>query len=124
MNRHEVEAAMSKITEKDGWMSQYNVDHKFSSPWRVHESMKSIAYLPAALKTLEEQLAKTLGQYFDHFTADEWIEQHIKPLQNQVDQLLSKAKNLTSKNIWPRRPLKSPAVKVPMENPLDQMPRG
>ena len=63
MNRHEVEAAMSKITENDGWMSQYNVDHKFSSPWRVHESMKSIAYLPAALKTLEEQLATTLGNY-------------------------------------------------------------
>ena len=25
MNRHEVEASVDKITQKDGWMSQYNI---------------------------------------------------------------------------------------------------
>ena len=124
MNRHEVEAAVSKITERDGWMSQYNIEHEFSSPWRIHESMKSIAYLPGALRTLEEQLAKSLGQFFDHFTVDEWIEQHVKPLVQQVEQLMDKAKNLNSKTIWPRRPLNSPAVNIPVENPLNQMPKG
>ena len=56
----------------DGWMSKYNVEHKYSSPWRVHESMKTVAYLPGALKTLEQQLAKSLGQFYDQFTVEEW----------------------------------------------------
>ena len=53
-------------------MSKYNVEHKYSSPWRVHESMKTVAYLPGALKTLEQQLAKSLGQFYDQFTVEEW----------------------------------------------------
>ena len=28
MNRHEVEAAVDRISQKDGWMTQYNVDHR------------------------------------------------------------------------------------------------
>ena len=27
MNRHEVEAAVDRISEKDGWMTKYNVEH-------------------------------------------------------------------------------------------------
>ena len=59
-------------------MSKYNVEHKYSSPWRVHESMKTVAYLPGALKTLEQQMAKSLGQFYDQFTVEEWLEQHIQ----------------------------------------------
>ena len=29
MNRHEVEAAVDRISEKDGWMTKYNVEHRF-----------------------------------------------------------------------------------------------
>ena len=78
MNRHEVETALERISEKDGWMSKYSVDHQYSSPWRVHESMKTVAYLPGALKTLEQQIAKSLGQFYDQFTVEEWIEQDIQ----------------------------------------------
>ena len=34
--------------------------------------MKTVAYLPGALKTLEQQLAKSLGQFYDQFTVEEW----------------------------------------------------
>ena len=34
--------------------------------------MKTIAYLPGALKTLEQQMAKSLGQFYDQFTVEEW----------------------------------------------------
>jgi hypothetical protein len=53
MNRHEVESAVERISGRDGWMTEYNLNHKYSSPWRVHESMKSVAYLPGALKSLQ-----------------------------------------------------------------------
>ena len=73
---------------------------------------------------MEEQLGKSLGQFFDHYTVDEWIEQHLKPLEIQVDDLMEKAKTLNSKSVWPKRPLESPSVSLPVENPLNQMPRG
>ena len=34
--------------------------------------MKTIAYLPGALKTLEQQMAKSLGQFYDQYTVEEW----------------------------------------------------
>ena len=94
----------------------------YSSPWRVHESMKTVAYLPGALKTLEQQLGKSLGQFYDQFTVEEWLEQHIKPLQERIDQLMRFARNLTEKIAWPRRPLNSGGFEV-TDDPLKQMPR-
>lgn len=134
MNRHEVETSLEHISEKDGWMSKYNVEHKYSSPWRVHESMKTVAYLPGALKTLEQQLAKSLGQFYDQFTVEEWLEQHIQPLEERVGSLMKMARDLTERIVWPRRPLSAAAGASPelsqihsggdnSEDPLNQMPR-
>jgi hypothetical protein len=56
-------------------MTQYNVDHKFSSPYRVQEAMRPLAYIPGSLRSLQVQFEKSLSSYFDVFTVDEWIEQ-------------------------------------------------
>lgn len=105
MNRREVESAAERIKNRDGWMTEYNVQHSYSSPWRVHESIKSVAYLPGALKTMEQQMAKSLSHFFDNHTVNEWLEQHIQPLLKQVDELMAMAKSLTVNVSWPRRPL-------------------
>lgn len=105
MNRREVEMANEKINVREGWMTAYNVDHKFSSPYRVHEMMRPISYLPGALRSLESQFKKVLLHYFDAFTADEWLEQHVDPLLKIVDEINSRAVALTSSMTWPRRPL-------------------
>ena len=132
MHRHEVESGIDRITGRDGWMTQYNMDHKFSSPWRVHETMKNIAYLPDALRTLEGQLAKSLGNFFDHYTVDEWLEQHMTPLQQKVTSIMEKARILTEKTEWPRRPLEAAKEDIDKkihrdnegdDNPLEQMPK-
>jgi hypothetical protein len=107
MNRREVDLAVDKIERQSGWMTKYNVDHKFSSPYRVHEAMRSISYLPGSLKSLESQLRRTLPHYFDQFTVDEWLEQNVDPLIEAVDSLNSRAASLTSSLSWPRRPIVS-----------------
>ena len=126
--------------KKDGWMSKYNVEHKYSSPWRVHESMKTVAYLPGALNTLGQQLAKSLGQFYDQFTVEEWLEQHIKPLEDRVGNLMKTARTLTERIVWQRRPLLNSAANTQQpgsnsdllikhsssdeeDDPLNQMPR-
>ena len=86
--------------------------------------MKTVAYLPGALKTLEQQLSKSLGQFYDQYTVEEWLEQHIKPLQERIDQLMKMARHLTEKMIWPRRPLSAGEPNdMDNKNPLNQMPR-
>ena len=47
-----------------------------------------------------------LFTYFDEWTVDEWIEQHLLPLQETVSALNKRARTLTRDlNVWPRRPL-------------------
>ena len=47
-----------------------------------------------------------LSTYFDEWTVDEWIEQHLLPLQETVSALNKRARTLTrDMNVWPRRPL-------------------
>ncbi len=99
--------ADEKINVREGWMTSYNVDHKFSSPYRVHEMMRPISYLPGALRSLESQFKKVLLHYFDAFTAEEWLEQHVDPLLKTVDEINGRAVVLTSAMTWPRRPLLS-----------------
>lgn len=58
------------------------MDHKYSSPYRVHEAMRPIAYLIGSLKSLESQIERGLSQFFDVYTVKEWIEQVWKSEKN------------------------------------------
>ena len=107
MNRKEVEIGFERINIREGWMTQYNVDHQFSSPYRVHEMMRPISYLPGSLRSLESQFKKVLLHYFDLYTTEEWLEQHVDPLTKIVEEINSRAVALTSSMTWPRRPLVS-----------------
>ena len=120
MTLREVDMASDRIHDHEGWMTQYNVDHKFSSPYRVQEMMRPLAYLPGNLRSLENQVEKALSSFFDGYTVAEWIEQHIKPMIRTIDDLHNRATILTSVTSWPQRPLgyqnvvgKSEAVKKP-----------
>ena len=48
-----MKSAYERVDEREGWMTEYNVKHKFSSPWRVREAMQSIGIGDYLLSTLE-----------------------------------------------------------------------
>ena len=51
-----MKSAYERVDEREGWMTEYNVKHKFSSPWRVREAMQSIGigdYLMSTLETFQ-----------------------------------------------------------------------
>jgi hypothetical protein len=96
MNRREVDMAFDRIDVQTGWMTQYNVDHKFSSPYRVHELMRSISYLPGSLKSLEGQFKRILLHYFDPYTVEEWLEQNVDPMLKTVEDINSRAVDMTT----------------------------
>ena len=48
-----MKSAYERVDEREGWMTEYNAKHKFSSPWRVREAMQSIGIGDYLLSTLE-----------------------------------------------------------------------
>ncbi|QQP50186.1 Hexosaminidase Dlike [Caligus rogercresseyi] len=82
-NKKEVESIFDRVDNQEGWMTHYNVKYGYSSPYRVHETMKSVSFFPGILRSLENQLSKTLAQYYDEPVVEEWIEQHILPLEEK-----------------------------------------
>lgn len=107
MTKREVESIYDKITKDDGWMSDYNVHHRFSSASRVHEAMRSVTYLPSALQHLRAQFKDVMSVIFDKYTVAEWLEQHLLPLDKLVSELNRRYQWLTDRSVWPRRPLEA-----------------
>ena len=48
-----MKSAYERVDDREGWMTEYNLKHKFSSPWRVREAMQSIGIGDYLLSTLE-----------------------------------------------------------------------
>ena len=46
---------ISQVTRTDGWMTDYNVRHRFSSARRVSEAMRGVHYLSGALRSMIQQ---------------------------------------------------------------------
>ena len=110
MSRKEIESVYDRLTRQDGWMTDYNVRHKYSSVQRVYDVMKSVNYQPSNLRSLELQFGDVLQEYFDGYTAGEWMEQHLVPLKDMIDELRKRSAALTKENVWPRRPLGSTPI--------------
>jgi len=104
-HRMEIENLYTRLKTKDGWTTDWHVRHRFSSPLRVEESLKSTSYMPGVIRELSKNARRTLQLYYDKFTVEEWLEQHIQPLSEKMAELNSMADLLTKPNHWPRRPL-------------------
>ena len=57
-----MKSAYERVDEREGWITEYNAKHKFSSPWRVREAMQSIGvgdYLLTTLETFQVRLVQS-----------------------------------------------------------------
>ena len=61
--RNEVDQLYSRVKDSSGWMTNWNMKHSFSSPWRVHQIMGKASFLPAAVRDLEIQTKRVLALY-------------------------------------------------------------
>ena len=50
-----------KLKRQNGWTTDYNVRHRFSSPQRVTDAMHQAAYLGPTIRTLKQQVGWELG---------------------------------------------------------------
>lgn len=105
MHRTEVDELYSKVKDESAWMTDWNVRRSFSSPWRVQEIMRGAAYLPGAVRELEDQIQRGFTPFLDTASITEWREQHITPLATRLRELADISDKLTKVSVWPRRPV-------------------
>ncbi|XP_065351869.1 hexosaminidase D-like [Cloeon dipterum] len=103
--KQQVDELFWELTEKQGWLTPYNVRHGFSSPWRVAEGLAKQPFLMSNLEALRNSSQKVLSQYLDSSSVREWVEQRIQPLFLKLNGLQRDAQSLMARTHWPRRPL-------------------
>lgn len=96
---------LENVNYKRGWLTAYNIRHNFSSPIRIDELISDAVRLEAALTALAKNAADSLIDVFDKWTIDEYIEQTIMPMLDELQKLQEHAKQLMAMRVWPRRPL-------------------
>ena len=93
-------------TERKGWLTDFNLRHNFTSPARIDELVRDLAYHAGSLHTLAKQTMETLKPVFDAHTISEWMEQKLLPLFKLLDHIQTAAQQLRARKYWPTRPLK------------------
>ncbi|XP_024084462.1 hexosaminidase D-like isoform X1 [Cimex lectularius] len=95
------------ITQNQGWMTDYNVRHNFTSPWRIIEDYTRLRVFPTLnnLNIIRKNITTTMNKYFDFYSTNEFLQQKVLPLQNTLLNLSKTLDRLIVKTTWPRRPL-------------------
>lgn len=107
---------LDNLNYKRGWITAYNIRHNFSSPIRVDELIGEAVRFDASLTAIAKNAAESLLEVFDKWTIDEFIEQTIMPLLDELQKMQDHAKQLTAMRVWPRRPLPYFLNKITNEN--------
>lgn len=64
----EVDALVTISRETQGWLTNYNIRHNYSSPWRLTEVLNGHAELLKSLTQYKEKTSKSLASVFDRAT--------------------------------------------------------
>eukprot|EP00093_Oithona_nana_P001598 01598.XXX_3514_877_1 [CDS] Oithona nana genome sequencing. len=75
LNRYkaEVEALITKSRETQGWLTNYNIRHNYSSPWRLSEVLNGHQELSKSLAQYKEKTSKTLSSVFEKTTVRNYL---------------------------------------------------
>ena len=66
--KSEVEALVTISRETKGWLTNYNIRHNYSSPWRLNEVINGHHDLLRSLTQYKDKTSKSLSAVFDKAT--------------------------------------------------------
>lgn len=93
------------ITVHKAWMTDYNVRHNMSNPFRIDEGLQDHSSVYYTLTSLVRTAEDGLKEVFDKYTTSEWIEQNIYPSIVKMEKVMKDAVDMKKARTWPRRPL-------------------
>lgn len=100
-----------------GWVSDYNVKAKFSSPPLIEQAMMRYNDGVRNVSLFQNSISIALSEVYDKYTVAEWIEINIKPLTVKLEQYVASMKMLLLSSVWPRRPLIAAQADTLMDSP-------
>merc|ERR1711971_1100187 len=109
----EVSEYLKKYSSQEGWLTEFNFRHNYSSPFRVNEGLDEHSRMSYLVTSLIKQAQQSLSEIYDDYTVAEWIEQKIYPLHKDLNDFKVRAESLKRRNTWPRRPF--PILKAVQE---------
>lgn len=89
----------------NGWVTDYNIDHGFSSPHHVVTALLQIDHIKEEFQEIDEEIKQTMIEIYDNYTVSEWRETFVAPLEKQILYYVNAKEKLLLKKTWPRRPL-------------------
>uniref|UniRef100_T1IV43 beta-N-acetylhexosaminidase n=1 Tax=Strigamia maritima TaxID=126957 RepID=T1IV43_STRMM len=96
---------MEASSHISGWLNQYNIDNRFSSPALVEGANLKVIEFKRNLTLLREDMERAFGSVYDRYTLAEWLQLNLQPLEKKADVWLAGIQDLQIQNLWPRRPL-------------------
>merc|ERR1719361_2962382 len=102
--QNEVSQYLQKYSAQEGWLTEYNMRHNYSSPFGVNEGLDEHGRISYLVTALIKQAQQALSEIYDDYTMTEWIEQKIYPLYKDLNDFKVRAESLKMRNTWPRRP--------------------
>ena len=93
------------VTVHKAWMTEYNVRHNLSNPFRIDEGLQEHGTVYYTLTSLIRTAEDALREVFDKYTASEWIEQNIYPYVLKLEKVMKDGVEMKKARVWPRRPL-------------------
>lgn len=97
--------AIAEDSRVKGWITDYNIDHSFSSPQYVSSALLQIDHIKREFDEVDEEIKKAMREVYDNYTVDEWRETYSIPFQKQILRYFDAKEKLLAKTSWPRRPL-------------------
>ncbi|GFS05600.1 hexosaminidase D [Elysia marginata] len=94
----------------EGWLSDYQIAHGFSSPGQLKVLAMSLNKQNNGYTRLTGPLKLHLGSIFSPEDVEEWLEENIFERKRHNLELLDKVNNMLNIKVWHRRPL--PTIKI------------
>jgi len=100
----EVDEFFKKVQKKKGWLTEYNIRHSMSSPFRIDELLEDWSRHLHEVVSLMKSSKEALSEMFDRYTVSEWIEQKLYPMYSKLSALRQAGDGLRRVSSWPSRP--------------------
>lgn len=93
-----------------GWLTPYNMKYSFSSPSHVERAVADLDRYKMEVLYLEKEIRVAMEGIYDNYTIREWLETHLVPLNDEIENIWEAKEKILEKKSWPRRPLSKPEL--------------
>ncbi|KAK2709765.1 hexosaminidase D-like [Artemia franciscana] len=95
---------MKEIQGLRGWLSEYNMNHKYSSPAILDRFIGEINSNRIDAESIHSEITTSLEKIYDNFTITEVIETYLNPVKADIERMWEKRTEISQMNFFPRRP--------------------